>query len=133
MHLIRRLAWIVLIVYWTSLFVLTHIPQDRIPPVGIGDKSAHFIGYFALAVFFYGTLLLSNPARRRIAWWVMGILLAYGVIDEVLQDVVGRYADVLDWLFDALGVCSAIVVIELTRALARGLSTPRHRPASSVE
>ena len=64
------------------------------------DKAKHFI-------VFYGLTFLARVALPRSRFWKIGIvLLAYGVVIEILQGlpIVGRDADVFDVVADGLGI-----------------------------
>ena len=101
-----RIGWMVLIVYWAGLFIVSHIPIDRLP-IPVKDKTAHFIAYGLLAAGLYGCLRSSYP-RRGLALLVLAFMLVYGAIDELLQIPVGRSCELADWFADAAGAVAAL-------------------------
>jgi VanZ family protein len=111
----KYIPWVLLLVYWPALFVLTHLP--KLPPTGVhgGDKVAHFIAYLVLTVLFwlarYGKCRPSLGGRE--IYFVLILMVCYGAVDELSQQLVpNRFADWLDWLSDSAGV-----VIGLTGVL----------------
>jgi len=105
----RLTRWI-LIAYWGSLFIATHIPAKHMPAVKIYDKFAHTVAYFILAI-----LLCLHESQKHILaarqYTIIFItLVLYGFIDEVLQIPVNRRAEWGDWTADILGILLAIVV-----------------------
>jgi VanZ family protein len=113
--------------YWVLIFILTHIPIPRGMrlPSG-GDKVTHVIMYAllsgagGLAMFAAGRATL----RRLLGWGV--IYLAYGVVDEVTQPIVGRSASVADWVADLTGVVlgTAIMMLVVLRTAERSPRAP---------
>lgn len=109
----RKLGLILLILligYWLTIFVLTHIPVQKLPPSDVNDKLAHFVAYAGLASLLYLTMWTRWPAFRYPWLYTIAIALVYGAIDEVLQIPVNRVADVNDWLADAAGAILAASV-----------------------
>lgn len=99
---------------WLTAFILTHLPIEpggttRIPHL---DKVAH-IGLFFAITYFGGLRLFRArqpvPPRTLIFWAI--IYLGYGALDELTQPITGRHSDLDDWLFDALGVTLATLVL----------------------
>jgi hypothetical protein len=89
------------------LFWLTHIPvPDLARQSGVSDKTMHVLAYFVLtflvwfAVCPYQKVQWNKPK----CWWVILAVMAYGVLDELLQARVGRSADLMDWLANFFGV-----------------------------
>jgi VanZ family protein len=104
--MLQWMRWILLIVlvgYWGFALTMTHIPRP--PQIGqqFGDKTAHGVGYAALAGLLYLTLWAWKPAWRWTAAVVFAIVLAYGVIDERTQPLFGRTCDLRDWFADVAG------------------------------
>lgn len=110
---LRRTCWALTAMYWAGIFVMTHLP----PPVvrrmvpDIWDKLAHFLIYFGLAAALGTALILTYPCRRSIPLWVLGVGIAYGAVDELLQPFVRRSATLSDWVADALGVSAGVLVL----------------------
>lgn len=75
------------------------------------DKAAHFIA-FGLVLWALG-VLFRRPSRL-----VLAIVAAtLGSFTEIVQAMVGRDAEVLDFVADALGVLTALLVWSLWRCL----------------
>jgi len=113
----RRLISFVLAVYWSALFVSTHVPvpQSFDFPEG-SDKGLHWAAYAGLG--FLSCLWRSVRIKRFTAGQYAGIgivLAIYGLADELLQIPVHRTADVVDYLFDLLGIGSGLLAFAATR------------------
>ena len=109
------LWWGVTLAYWLTIFVLTHIPQQRVPKIGGGDKLAHLGAYLVLSYLIYISGWIQNPARRNWAIIVLAICIVYGAVDELTQPLVNRFADWLDWYFNVLGSLIGTALALLTR------------------
>jgi VanZ family protein len=129
---LRLACWVLTAGYWAGLFVLTHLPPAtlRRHTPAVWDKLAHFVGYFLLAALLGSALVLTFPRRRGIPLWVLLIGFAYGAIDELLQPFVRRDATLLDWVADALGVWTAVLLLW---ALQRFVVFPRLAEAPAIE
>jgi VanZ family protein len=104
-------------IFWVSnLESLGPLPGD------VSDKAGHFAAYALL-----GALALRATARGRwagvskatagIAW---AVCLAYGASDELHQALVpGRTMALDDWLADAAGSATAILLLALWAVLRR--------------
>ncbi|MEL7265798.1 MAG: VanZ family protein [Planctomycetota bacterium] len=111
-----RLATFVLVVYWSALFIGTHLP--RLPQVDVehADKYMHFFAFAGLAFF----LAWVVPAPRGL-WWakalvLLGIIAAYAIIDEISQGWVGRSTDVYDFIADMCGAAGGLCVYAAIRS-----------------
>jgi len=118
---IRRWIGFALFVYWSTLFVSTHIPipKDMLPP-GVSDKTMHYVAYAGLGFL----LTVWRSTKRHLPLKsLVSILLCisvYGIIDELLQIPVGRHADVLDWIADFCGAVLGIASFAACRSLFPG-------------
>jgi len=117
-YLEKRKVWLVYIplaVYWLILFTATTLPVERLPSVGFTDKVNHFIAYFILAVLVNLTLIYQRKFRllfEKASIATIIICLFYGALDEVHQMFVpGRFAETLDWVADASGTATAVLLI----------------------
>ena len=84
-----------------------HLASPRVLPDTSGqwDKLLHMAAYglFGLACMraFHGGL---TPPRRRPTWLALGLVLGYGLVDELRQATIpGRIASSADWVADAFG------------------------------
>ncbi len=111
-----RLALLVgLLIYWTLLFVGTHLPGDpnfrpteSVPHI---DKVAHAGAFAGLAVLLL--VGLSGWIRPSVALGlaVLTSLAIYAGLDEFTQGFVRfRQSDVRDWVADMLGVLVGMAV-----------------------
>jgi len=108
----RRSLIIACAALWTTAFVLTHIPAEKITPPGLSDKTLHFLGYFLLGGLFVLAMAGSgvSPLRRALAGiFVMG---AYAAFDELTQGLVRRHASFGDAIADVLGAGTGLLLVE---------------------
>jgi VanZ family protein len=91
--------------YWLALFVATHIPRPpEVLSISNGDKVLHLGAYAGLALLAAWYSKLRWPTARRRYLVIFLLLIAYGVLDELLQIPVERSAEVADWMADVAGV-----------------------------
>lgn len=115
-----RVAGILTGIYWTALFVATHVPVPHIPGLPENsDKGMHLVAYAGLAWWLGLWRMLRGERRVPVAGVVLVVCVVYGAADELLQIPVGRQADVRDWLADACGALLGIGMLIPTRALLR--------------
>ncbi len=97
------------VLYMILIFVMSSIPRLTLPDVGIRweDKFVHLVEYFVLAfllarAFYYQEwkpLSIETAVRYAVL-----VAILYAATDEVHQYFVpGRFADVWDWVADAIG------------------------------
>jgi VanZ family protein len=111
---LRRISWFLTAAYWALLCTLTHLPPEEIAKAPqFWDKAEHGLAYFLLSVLLGASLMFTFPERRTIPLWVLTIGLVYGALDEIFQPLVRRDAELLDWVADACGVWSAVVILWL--------------------
>lgn len=103
-----RLAWRVLFV--ALIVVISWLAFSPHPPQGADlgwDKANHFAAFGTLAVV--GMQCLRPRAHRR--WIVLAVLLAYGILIELVQaHVPGRDADARDVVADMIGAGGGVIV-----------------------
>ncbi|TWU11403.1 VanZ like family protein [Symmachiella macrocystis] len=101
----RYRTWIriVLIVYWSALFIGTHAPTVPSGVAEVSDKLLHYLAYGGLAFL----LAMDQNARGPLTWrrrgQIFAVVAVYAALDELLQIPVGRTADIRDWVADILG------------------------------
>ena len=119
LHRARRTVLIGCIAAWAGAFIATHIPAERLPQIGAGDRLLHALGFFVLGSFFLLTLAAHGVRSARRAVLVICVLAVYAALDEVTQELVNRYASLDDWLADVVGAVAAVILWEiLLRVLA---------------
>jgi VanZ family protein len=122
--LTTRLLWAATLAFWGFIFVMTHIPQQRLPGVRVNDKTAHLISYGVLAAMLYVTLWVSRPHDWSPLWKIPLVLALYAAFDELTQPLVNRFAEFADWYADVAGAVIVVAALSLIRAI---VSTLRHR------
>ena len=102
----RRRIYLFLLIAWMSLtFLLTSLPNPRVPHLfSFEDKAAH-LGFYAVMGFLCGLWRRESGASAGRA--VLGALLftaCAGAVDEVHQHwIPGRSMELIDWIMDILG------------------------------
>ncbi len=112
------IPWILLLVYWPALFVLTHLPHPPVSHIYGSDKIAHFTAYLLLTVLFWLARKGKDRPhlRSRTVYYVLLLLLCYGAVDELSQQLVpNRFADWVDWLADTAGVVMGLFIVMVLR------------------
>jgi len=110
----QKLTIISLLFYWPTIFILSHIPIPQlVRQAGLSDKTLHFLVYMILAFLLWFAVSPYRKVNWRGAavWWVLGVLVLYGVVDEVLQHYVGRSCDVMDLLMDVAGALTGLLLL----------------------
>jgi VanZ family protein len=102
-----RFAWVWWLLGWAFVVLTVSDSLEKHPP-GVfelaSDKVVHFLGYFALALWFAG---VTRPRRYPV---VGALLIVLGGVLEILQGAMnnGRQAEWNDLFADALGVIAAL-------------------------
>lgn len=105
----------ILLGYWGTLFVSTHVPIQLpdLPSQG-SDKILHFAAFCMLALLValnaecqFGELCLRHHVVLAIA------MAAYGAVDEILQGFVNRHCSFGDWVADVCGVIVGLWLFKL--------------------
>jgi VanZ family protein len=107
---VSRLLWTVTLCFWMFIFVMTHIPQQRLPDVPVSDKGTHVITFAVLGSLLYGTVWLSRPEDWSGVWKVPLILTLYGAFDEATQPLANRSGEFADWYADVAGAVLAVAL-----------------------
>ena len=110
----KKMIIIPLLIYWPTLFVLAHIPIPQlVRKAGVSDKIIHFVAYLVLVFLLWFVIGSDRKVtwRRATAWWVLLVMVCYGMVDELLQGVVaGRSCDAMDFLADLVGVLTGLIL-----------------------
>ena len=127
---IRYTLLVACVLAWVGAFVATHLPPSSVPNLHTTDTVAHAIGYGGLTTLLVLALASFGRPRGARILLAMGILLAYGALDELTQPAFLRTASFYDWLADAAGTSIAVAFWETLLAV---LSSARERsyPARS--
>ena len=91
------------------------IPRLVFEAVRASDKTLHFIAYFVLVFLLWFSIAADKKVnwRRAAAWWVLLVVVWYGVFDEWLQGYVGRDPDIMDFFADAGGALACLVLLSI--------------------
>jgi VanZ family protein len=109
----QKLTIISLLVYWPGIFILAHIPIPQLVyKAQVSDKSLHFLAYLVLAFLFWFAISPDKKVhwRKAAVWWVLLVVVWYGVVDEVLQGYVGRSCDVMDFFANLVGTLAGLIL-----------------------
>ena len=125
------ISFVVLAVYWTLCFALTHLPLSSLPGVKRSlipyqDKVAHLVLYGGLALLlaWVVSMVWRWNLFARVAVFVS--IATYGMLDEWLQSFVpSRTMDVADWVADLAGLSLGLLCFELLGRLAVGVQFNR--------
>jgi VanZ family protein len=112
----QKLGMLSLAIYWPTLFIVSHIPIPLVVrKAEVSDKGLHFLTYLILVFLLWLVLNPDRKVRWRKAgvWWVFLTLIAYGVVDELLQGYLGRSCDIGDLGADVVGIAVGLLLFSL--------------------
>lgn len=111
------IVYVPLAVYWLLIFILTSIPGESVPSVGIDDKLQHLLAYCILSILLYLTLTIQDKflqLKKYSAYYTMIILFFYALIDEIHQLIIpGRQGEVMDVIADVIGGIIGLIIVRL--------------------
>ncbi len=120
MKLFKRhiLTIITLLLYWPGLFIFTHIPVPVMPSFfefRVSDKMLHYLAYFVLVFLLWFAINPNNKVnwRKAAVWWILLLVIWYGVADEWLQGYVERDPDIKDFFADLAGAATGLVMLTI--------------------
>jgi VanZ family protein len=109
----QKLTVISLLLYWPGVFVLAHIPIPQLVyKAHVSDKGLHFLVYLILTFLLWFAISPNKKVnwRKAAVWWVLFVVVWYGVVDEWLQGYVGRSCDVTDFFADLAGTLAGLIL-----------------------
>jgi VanZ family protein len=109
----RKLTIISLLIYWPAIFYLAHRPVPGwVYEAQVSDKSLHFLAYLVLVFLLWSAIGHGKKVnwRKAITWWILFVVVWYGVIDELLQGYVGRTCAVSDFVANLAGTLTGLVL-----------------------
>jgi hypothetical protein len=113
----QKLIIIPLLLYWPTIFILTHIPIPQLSGIEIraSDKVLHYFAYLILVLLIWLAISPGKKVnwRRAAVWWILFAVVWYGVADEWLQGYVGRSPDVRDFLGDLAGTITGLILLSI--------------------
>ena len=94
--------------YLTTLILLgialgTLLPQDSLPSAPGTDKLHHVVAFMALSF----PVALISP---KYIWAIFALSLLYGASIEIIQPLVNRSGELLDFWSDAIGVAIGLTL-----------------------
>jgi len=114
-----KMLLVFLVIYWATIFVLTHIPAKHMnllaTQLTFSDKILHFFAYFLLSVLLWTSL---NPGtkvdwRKARVWLFLAVIVWYGAFDEWLQAYTQRGCSAYDFLADLAGATTAFILLSI--------------------
>ncbi len=117
----RLLAWAAA-GYTAFLLYATHHPnpEELVGKNAPGDKTLHFLAYGALAGIVAAAVAARGGWVFRTAASVFVLLALFAAVDEATQPLFGRWADVVDWAYDGIGMLAGLAAVTLGVALLGG-------------
>jgi VanZ family protein len=109
----QKITIAVLVPYWIALLIFAHIPIPQIVyQAQVSDKCLHFLAYLILVFLLWFSI---NPDRKvnwrsRMAWLIFFAVTACGGLDELSQPYTGRTCDLWDFLANAEGILTGLVM-----------------------
>ena len=123
MALLRQHKIIILslVFYWPTIFILAHVPVPKlVRTAGVSDKGVHFLAYMILAFLLCSAInpevLLDKKVnwRKAAVWWIILVVVLYGVLDEVLQSFVAeRNCNVRDFIANLAGTFTGLIILTM--------------------
>lgn len=111
----EKIPHVALLLYWVTLFILTHINvnPEMLRKIQASDKKLHFLVFLVLAFLFFNCF--GSAARidwkRKINWLFSAILIIYAALDEYLQGFVGRNVSFADFIANLAGIIVGLLII----------------------
>ncbi len=113
-HLLeRKFFWLALI--WTFVITVASLVSvnsfSKIKSVG-NDKIVHFL-FYLFFVILWGLVKRQNDSNRKYYLFVFLVAMSYGLIIEVLQEILTntRQADFYDFLANTIGAFVGLIVL----------------------
>ncbi len=121
-----RLGIVVLMAYWLTICLGTHLPSSvglGIGAVHVSDKTKHLTAFFGLGLMLCYVTTSTHLWRRFLAIGAVGMI--YAAVDEATQRFIpGRVPDVMDFVADSVGLIAAIVLYVVARHFFRSTIYP---------
>jgi hypothetical protein len=113
---IQKVTILSLFFYWPAFFILAHIPvPGLVRKAGVSDKGLHFLAYLTLVFLLWFAISGDKKVnwRRAGVWWVFFVVIGYGIVDELLQGVVGRNCAVRDMAANLAGTLAGLILFSV--------------------
>ena len=117
----QRVLDLLAAVYACVLVSATHHPKpaELVGPGAPGDKTLHLIAYTLLGGAVAAAVASRGGWNWRSAAAVFVALALFAAADEITQPLFGRFADILDWAYDELGLVAGIGAVTAAALLIR--------------
>lgn len=117
-----------LLIYWIILFILTSLPSNKLPEIGLSDKIEHFGAYLVLSFLLNMAFRFQKKIKlfsERPNLYSFLFVFIYGIFDEIHQAFIpGRYCDLFDLIADTIGaILGLIIILFLSKLENKKLST----------
>jgi len=112
----QRLIIISLLIYWPAILIVAHIPiPELVYKARVSDKSLHFLAYMVLVFLLWFAISPDRKVnwRKAAVWWVLFVVVWYGVLDELLQGYVGRMCDARDFVANLAGALASLILLSI--------------------
>lgn len=119
----RLLGWL-LLAYWVSILVATHIPSTVVPNLHVTDKVEHFTAYGLLAMLLCGYAWAKRWCIWRSTIYPVVIGAVYGAVDELTQPWFSRACDIRDWRADVIGTLLGVAIFTTVRVFLSRRQSP---------
>jgi VanZ family protein len=109
----QKITISILVPFFIGLVILSHIPIPRLVyQAQVSDKWLHFLAYLNLVFLVWFSVRPDTKVSwgRRLVWLVLLAVCAYGGIDELSQPYFGRTKDMRDFLANAGGVLTGLIM-----------------------
>lgn len=117
-----------MLIYWIILFILTSLPSNKLPEIGLSDKIEHFGAYLVLSFLLNMAFRFQKKIKlfsERPNLYSFLFVFIYGIFDEIHQAFIpGRYCDLFDLIADTIGaILGLIIILFLSKLENKKLST----------
>ena len=112
----KKLTIILLLLYWVAIAILTHIPIPQlVRKAQVSDKALHCLAFLILVFLLWFAVKPNEKVnwRKAAVWWVLLIMAGYGMVDELLQNYVGRSGNATDFLANLAGVGVGLILFSI--------------------
>jgi len=118
---VRRGLDLLAAAYAAVLVYATHHPKpaELVGPNPPGDKTLHVIAYTLLGGVVAAAVASRGGWNWRSAAALFVALALFAAADEITQPLAGRFADILDWAYDEVGLVAGIGAVTAAALLLR--------------
>lgn len=113
----QKLTITLLLLYWPAIFIATHIPKvpSWVIRTHLSDKILHGLGYLVLICLLWAAIKPFEKVnwRKATVWWILFVVVWYGVLDEWLQGYVGRNSSAMDFFADLAGAIGGLILLSI--------------------